>query len=73
MLGNIEEIRDYHKHVMLPRMEKAVDNAGLMRSLLLFILTFSNSMSDQEKKVLRLIDDYLSFIKTFNMSSFMYL
>ena len=31
MLGNIEEIRDYHKHVMLPRMEKAVDNAGLMR------------------------------------------
>ena len=31
MLGNIEEIRDYHKHVMLPRMEKAVDNAALMR------------------------------------------
>jgi len=33
MLGNIEEIRDYHKHVMLPRMEKAVDNAALMRQL----------------------------------------
>merc|ERR1711953_226110 len=33
MLGNIEEIRDYHKHVMLPRMEKAVDNPGLMRQL----------------------------------------
>jgi len=33
MLGNIEELRDYHKHVMLPRMEKAVDNAALMRQL----------------------------------------
>ena len=31
MLGNIEELRDYHKHVMLPRMEKAIDNPGLMR------------------------------------------
>ena len=31
MLGNIEDIRDYHKKVMLPKMEKAVDNANLMR------------------------------------------
>jgi len=33
MLGNIEDIRDYHKKVMLPKMEKAVDNANLMRLL----------------------------------------
>lgn len=33
MLGNIEELRDYHKYVMLPRMETAVDNAKLMRQL----------------------------------------
>ena len=31
MLGNIEELRDYHKYVMLPRLETAVDNAKLMR------------------------------------------
>ena len=31
MLGNIEELRDYHKHVMLPKMETAVDNAAIMR------------------------------------------
>ena len=31
MLGNIEELRDYHKFVMLPRIESAVDNAKLMR------------------------------------------
>jgi hypothetical protein len=31
MLGNIEDIRDYHKGVMLPKMEKAVTNAKLMR------------------------------------------
>jgi len=33
MLGNIEELRDYHKHVMLPKMETAVDNAAIMRQL----------------------------------------
>jgi len=33
MLGNIEELRDYHKHVMLPKMETAVDNAVIMRQL----------------------------------------
>jgi len=33
MLGNIEELRDYHKYVMLPRLETAVDNAKLMRQL----------------------------------------
>ena len=31
MLGNIEDIKDYHKKVMLPRLEKAVENAELMR------------------------------------------
>ena len=31
MLGNIEELTDYHKYVMLPRLETAVDNAKLMR------------------------------------------
>lgn len=31
MLGNMEELRDYHKHVMLPKMETAVDNAVIMR------------------------------------------
>jgi len=33
MLGNIEELRDYHKYVMLPRLETALDNAKLMRQL----------------------------------------
>lgn len=33
MLGNMEELRDYHKHVMLPKMETAVDNAVIMRQL----------------------------------------
>ena len=31
MVGNIEDIRDYHKKVMLHRMEKAAENAQLMR------------------------------------------
>ena len=34
MVGNIEDIRDYHKKVMLPRMEKAAENAHLMRQIL---------------------------------------
>ena len=34
MVGNIEDIRDYHKKVMLPRMEKAAENAQLMRQIL---------------------------------------
>jgi len=33
MLGNIEDIKDYHKRVMLPRMEEAVKDVKLMRSL----------------------------------------
>ena len=33
MLGNIEDIRDYHKKVMLPRMEKAAENAEQMRQI----------------------------------------
>jgi hypothetical protein len=31
MLGNIEDIRDYHRKVILPRMEKAVENAHWIR------------------------------------------
>ena len=31
MLGNIEDIKDYHKRVMLPRMEEAVKDVTLMR------------------------------------------
>ena len=33
MLGNIEDIKDYHMKVMLPQMEKAVENARLMKIL----------------------------------------
>jgi len=33
MLGNIEDIKDYHKRVMLPRLEEAVKDVKLMRSL----------------------------------------
>ena len=32
MLGNIEDLRDFHRRVMLPRMEEAVGDASLMRS-----------------------------------------
>ena len=31
MLGNLEEIRDYHSKVMLPRLERAVGDPQLMR------------------------------------------
>ena len=31
MLGNIEDIKDYHKKVLLPKMEEAVGDAKLMR------------------------------------------
>ena len=31
ILGNIEDIKDYHKQVILPKMEKAVGNSDLMR------------------------------------------
>jgi len=33
MLGNIEDLRDFHRRVMLPRMEEAVGDASLMRKL----------------------------------------
>eukprot|EP00092_Neocalanus_flemingeri_P027093 GFUD01029380.1.p1 GENE.GFUD01029380.1~~GFUD01029380.1.p1 ORF type:complete len:410 (+),score=112.23 GFUD01029380.1:121-1350(+) len=33
MLGNIEDIKDYHKRVMLPKMEEAVKDVKLMRAL----------------------------------------
>ena len=35
MLGNIEDLRDFHRRVMLPRMEEAVGDASLMRSRVL--------------------------------------
>ena len=31
LLGNIEELKDYHKKVILPSLEKAVENPELMR------------------------------------------
>ena len=31
MLGNIEDIKDYHKKGLLPKMEEAVEDAKLMR------------------------------------------
>ena len=31
ILGNIEEIRDYHKNVILPMMEKAVVDSKIMK------------------------------------------
>jgi len=33
LLGNIEELKDYHKKVILPSLEKAVENPELMRDL----------------------------------------
>eukprot|EP00092_Neocalanus_flemingeri_P004206 GFUD01004524.1.p1 GENE.GFUD01004524.1~~GFUD01004524.1.p1 ORF type:complete len:411 (+),score=113.27 GFUD01004524.1:116-1348(+) len=33
MLGNVEDIKDYHKKVMLPKLEKASSNSNLMRDL----------------------------------------
>ena len=35
MLGNIEDIHDFHRRVMLPRLEKAVKDPALMRTLFL--------------------------------------
>eukprot|EP00092_Neocalanus_flemingeri_P032786 GFUD01035659.1.p1 GENE.GFUD01035659.1~~GFUD01035659.1.p1 ORF type:complete len:194 (+),score=39.31 GFUD01035659.1:52-633(+) len=32
MLGNVEDIKDYHKKVILPKLEKASSNSNLMRS-----------------------------------------
>ena len=43
MLGNIEDIRDYHRKVILPRMERAVENAHLMRQE--FVMIEDNLMS----------------------------
>ena len=31
MLGNLEDIKDYHKKVFLPRLEEAVSDSKLMR------------------------------------------
>ena len=31
MLGNLEDIKDYHKKVLLPKMEEAVGDARLIR------------------------------------------
>ena len=31
MLGNIEDIKDYHKKGLLPKMEEAVEDAKRMR------------------------------------------
>ena len=31
MLGNIEDIKDYHRKVLLPKMEEAVGDSKLMR------------------------------------------
>ena len=35
MLGNIEDVRDFHRRVMLPRMEEAVGDASLMRLMMM--------------------------------------
>ena len=35
MLGNIEDVRDFHRRVMLPRMEEAVGDASLMRFVMM--------------------------------------
>ena len=42
MLGNIEDLRDFHRRVMLPRMEEAVGDASLMRSFssVVFVTVF---------------------------------
>ena len=34
MLGNLEDIKDYHKKIFLPKMEEAIDDASLMRSVI---------------------------------------
>eukprot|EP00092_Neocalanus_flemingeri_P023363 GFUD01025330.1.p1 GENE.GFUD01025330.1~~GFUD01025330.1.p1 ORF type:complete len:304 (+),score=83.11 GFUD01025330.1:249-1160(+) len=35
MLGNMEDIKDYHTKVLLPKMEEAVEDAKMMRTLFL--------------------------------------
>ena len=39
MLGNMEDIKDYHKKVLLPKMEKAVGDAKLMRFVVTKLLS----------------------------------
>ena len=38
MLGNIEDVRDFHRRVMLPRMEEAVGDASLMRLMVMVMV-----------------------------------
>ena len=38
MLGNIEDVRDFHRRVMLPRMEEAVGDASLMRLMMMVMV-----------------------------------
>ena len=38
MLGNIEDVRDFHRRVMLPRMEEAVGDASLMRFVMMVMI-----------------------------------
>ena len=38
MLGNIEDVRDFHRRVMLPRMEEAVGDASLMRLVMMMMM-----------------------------------
>ena len=33
MLGNLEDLRDFHKRVMLPRMEEAMEEPSMVRKL----------------------------------------
>ena len=51
MLGNVEDILDYHKKVMLPMMEEAVTDAKLSRRFLMksrFIVFRAFFLSEQE-------------------------
>ena len=38
MLGNIEDVRDFHRRVMLPRMEEAIGDASLMRLMVMVMM-----------------------------------
>ena len=39
MLGSMEDIKDYHKKVLLPKMEEAVGDAKLMRFVVTKLLS----------------------------------
>ena len=56
MLGNLEDIKDYHKKIFLPRLEEAVADSKLMRfvnhsisNIMVVYKHFSSSLFQEEE------------------------